>query len=46
MVIVTHDTSVARRARQIGLMRNGRLEIRTPTRASGAGGGAPAPSAA
>jgi putative ABC transport system ATP-binding protein len=52
MVIVTHDTSVARRARQIGLMRNGRLEIRTPTRASGtvrAGGasadGAPVPAA-
>jgi putative ABC transport system ATP-binding protein len=44
MVIVTHDSSVARRARQIGLMRNGRLEIRTPTRAGH--GGAPAPSAA
>jgi putative ABC transport system ATP-binding protein len=57
MVIVTHDTSVARRARQIGVMRDGRLEIRTPARASsnlsspgrahGAGGGGePAPSAA
>jgi putative ABC transport system ATP-binding protein len=53
MVIVTHDTSVARRARQIGLMRGGRLEIRTPARASGTtpasgaeGAGAPAPSAA
>jgi putative ABC transport system ATP-binding protein len=54
MVIVTHDTSVARRARQIGVMRNGRLELRTParaasttrtTRATGPNG-APAPSAA
>jgi putative ABC transport system ATP-binding protein len=28
MVIVTHDTSVAHRARKLGLMRDGRLEIR------------------
>ena len=54
MVIVTHDTSVSRRAQQIGLMRNGRLETRTPTRAAShrgmpathdGNGGAPAPSA-
>ena len=29
LVIVTHDTSVARRARTAGLMRDGRLEIRS-----------------
>jgi|SRR5579875_1907317 len=29
MVIVTHDSSVARRAQRIGLMRNGRLGIRS-----------------
>jgi putative ABC transport system ATP-binding protein len=28
MVIVTHDSSVARRSRKIGQMRNGRLEVR------------------
>ena len=28
LVIVTHDSSVARRAQRIGLMRNGRLEVR------------------
>jgi putative ABC transport system ATP-binding protein len=28
MVIVTHDTSVARQAQRIGLMRDGRLKIR------------------
>jgi len=28
LVIVTHDSSVARRAQHIGLMRNGRLEVR------------------
>jgi putative ABC transport system ATP-binding protein len=28
LVIVTHDSSVARRAQKIGLMRNGRLEVR------------------
>jgi putative ABC transport system ATP-binding protein len=28
LVIVTHDSSVAHRAQRIGLMRNGRLEVR------------------
>jgi putative ABC transport system ATP-binding protein len=28
MVVVTHDTAVARRARKTGLMRDGRLEVR------------------
>jgi putative ABC transport system ATP-binding protein len=28
MVIVTHDSSVARRARHLGLMRDGRLDVR------------------
>jgi putative ABC transport system ATP-binding protein len=28
LVIVTHDSSVARRAQKIGMMRNGRLEVR------------------
>jgi putative ABC transport system ATP-binding protein len=32
MVIVTHDTSVARRARRLGLMRDGRLEVRAAAR--------------
>jgi putative ABC transport system ATP-binding protein len=33
MVIVTHDTSVARRAQRTGLMRDGRLEVRASVRA-------------
>jgi len=41
LVIVTHDTSVARRARTTGLMREGRLEIR-----SVASPGRPAPDGA
>jgi putative ABC transport system ATP-binding protein len=41
LVIVTHDTSVARLARTTGLMRDGRLEIR-----SGASPGQPAPDGA
>ena len=32
MVLVTHDSSVARRAQRIGLMQNGRLSIRKDTR--------------
>jgi putative ABC transport system ATP-binding protein len=32
MVIVTHDTSVARPAQRLGLMRDGRLEIRPAAR--------------
>ena len=41
LVIVTHDTSVAHRARTAGLMRDGRLEVR-----SGATPGHPAPDGA
>jgi putative ABC transport system ATP-binding protein len=32
MILVTHDSSVARRAQRIGLMQNGRLSIRKDTR--------------
>jgi putative ABC transport system ATP-binding protein len=32
MVLVTHDSSVARRAQRIGLMQNGKLSIRKDTR--------------
>ncbi|HUK71739.1 MAG TPA: ABC transporter ATP-binding protein [Streptosporangiaceae bacterium] len=35
LVLVTHDSSVARRAERVGLMKNGRLSIRQDTRASG-----------
>jgi predicted ABC-type transport system involved in lysophospholipase L1 biosynthesis ATPase subunit len=34
MVMVTHDSSVARRARRIGLMRNGLIEVRPAERRS------------
>ena len=34
LVLVTHDSSVARRAQRVGLMKNGRLSIRRDTRAS------------
>ncbi len=34
LVVVTHDSSVARRAQRVGLMKNGRLSIRQDTRAS------------
>jgi putative ABC transport system ATP-binding protein len=33
LILVTHDSAVARRAQRIGLMRNGRLTIRQDTRA-------------
>jgi len=33
LILVTHDSAVARRAQRIGLMRNGRLSIRQDTRA-------------
>jgi putative ABC transport system ATP-binding protein len=36
MVMVTHDSAVARRARRIGLMRNGLIEVR-PTESRGVG---------
>jgi putative ABC transport system ATP-binding protein len=36
MVLVTHDSTVARRAQRIGVMKNGRLSFRQPTRAQAA----------
>jgi putative ABC transport system ATP-binding protein len=53
MVLVTHDSTVARRAERLGIMRNGRLSIRQDARKRGvpSGGGAagagvqPAPTA-
>jgi putative ABC transport system ATP-binding protein len=33
LILVTHDSAVARRAQRIGLMRTGRLSIRQDTRA-------------
>jgi ABC-type glutathione transport system ATPase component len=36
MVLVTHDSTVARRAQRIGVMKNGRLTFRQPTRAQAA----------
>jgi putative ABC transport system ATP-binding protein len=32
LVLVTHDSSVARRAQRIGIMRSGMLSIRADTR--------------
>jgi putative ABC transport system ATP-binding protein len=32
MVLVTHDSAVARRAQRIGVMKNGRLSFRQPAR--------------
>ena len=32
LVLVTHDSSVARRAQRVGVMRNGRLSIKQDTR--------------
>jgi putative ABC transport system ATP-binding protein len=34
LVLVTHDSSVARRAQRVGIMQNGRLSIRQDTRSS------------
>jgi putative ABC transport system ATP-binding protein len=34
MVLVTHDSGIARRAQRVGVMRNGRLSIRQDTRAA------------
>jgi putative ABC transport system ATP-binding protein len=49
MVLVTHDSSIARRAQRIGIMKNGRLSFRQPrqsrTQAARAGA-APVPAAA
>jgi putative ABC transport system ATP-binding protein len=36
MVLVTHDSTVARRAQRIGVMKNGRLSFKQPTRAQAA----------
>jgi putative ABC transport system ATP-binding protein len=36
MVLVTHDSTVARRAQRIGVMKNGRLSFRQPARARAA----------
>jgi predicted ABC-type transport system involved in lysophospholipase L1 biosynthesis ATPase subunit len=33
MVLVTHDSAIARRAQRIGVMASGRLSIRQDTRA-------------
>jgi ABC-type multidrug transport system ATPase subunit len=33
MVLVTHDSTVARRAQRIGVMKNGRLNFKQPARA-------------
>jgi putative ABC transport system ATP-binding protein len=41
MVLVTHDSTVARRAQRLGIMQNGRLSIRQDTRPAAA----PAPAA-
>jgi putative ABC transport system ATP-binding protein len=32
LVLVTHDSSVARRAQRVGVMRNGKLSIKQDTR--------------
>jgi putative ABC transport system ATP-binding protein len=32
LIVVTHDSSVARRAQRIGIMRKGRLTIKQDTR--------------
>ena len=32
LILVTHDSSVARRAQRIGIMRNGKLSIKQDTR--------------
>jgi putative ABC transport system ATP-binding protein len=42
MVLVTHDSTVARRAQRIGVMKNGRLTFRQPARAQAARAQAPA----
>jgi ABC-type transport system involved in cytochrome bd biosynthesis fused ATPase/permease subunit len=35
-VVVTHDSTVARRAQRIGVMKNGRLNFKQPARAQSA----------
>ena len=36
LVLVTHDSVVARRAQRLGVMQNGKLSIKQDTRAAGA----------
>ena len=36
MVVVTHDSTIARRAQRIGVMKNGRLNFKQPARAQAA----------
>ena len=36
MVVVTHDSTIARRAQRIGVMKNGRLNYKPPARAQAA----------
>jgi putative ABC transport system ATP-binding protein len=49
LVLVTHDSTIARRAQRLGIMRNGKLSIKQDTQARAGGGPAvgqqPAPSA-
>jgi putative ABC transport system ATP-binding protein len=35
LVLVTHDSSIARRAQRVGIMQNGKISIRQDTRATG-----------
>jgi putative ABC transport system ATP-binding protein len=42
LVVVTHDSSIARRAQRLGIMRNGRISIRQGTRPASAGSAGPA----
>jgi putative ABC transport system ATP-binding protein len=41
MVVVTHDSTVARRAQRLGVMKNGRLSIKQDTRSQSAAGTQP-----
>jgi putative ABC transport system ATP-binding protein len=43
MVLVTHDSTVARRAQRLGIMRNGKLSIKQDTRNQAAAGTQPTP---
>ncbi|MFY9934426.1 MAG: ABC transporter ATP-binding protein [Streptosporangiaceae bacterium] len=36
MIVITHDSTVARRAQRIGVMKNGRLQFKQPARAAAA----------
>jgi putative ABC transport system ATP-binding protein len=45
MVLVTHDSTVARRAQRVGVMQNGKLSIRQDTRRAAVPAASPAPDA-